>query len=79
VWDRLCKAAGIVDLHIHDFRSFAASEGLEQGIDARTTAKILGHTSSKTTEQHYLNIRRRKTAEAAEQISAAVVKAFNLE
>jgi integrase len=79
LWTKICRAANVRNLHLHDFRSFAASEGLEQGVDARTTAKILGHASSQTTEQHYLRVRKRKTAEAAEKISQAVVKAFELE
>jgi len=71
--------AGVDDLHLHDFRSFAASEGLEQGIDARVTAKLLGHASSQTTEKHYLKVRKRKTAEAALSISRPIAKAFGLE
>jgi integrase len=78
LWGRICGLAGVSDLHLHDFRSYAASEGLEQGIDARVTAKLLGHSSSKTTERHYLNVRRRKTAEAAAAIAVPVAMAFGL-
>jgi integrase len=77
-WHRVCTLAGVEDLHLHDFRSYAASEGLEQGIDARVTAKLLGHSSSRTTEKHYLNVRKRKTAEAAAAIAGPVAKAFGL-
>jgi integrase len=78
VWNRVCATAKVKDLHLHDFRSYAASEGLEQGIDARVTAKLLGHSSSRTTERHYLNVRKRKTAEAAAAIAGPVAKAFGL-
>jgi integrase len=77
-WNLICQEAGVRDLHLHDFRSFAASEGLEQGIDARTTAKLLGHSSSQTTERHYLRVREKMSAKAAEQISSAIVRAFGL-
>jgi integrase len=78
-WNRICAAAGVRDLHLHDFRSFAASEGLEQGIDARTTAKLLGHSNSQTTERHYLRVREKMFAKAAAKISAPIAKAFGLE
>jgi len=78
IFAKLCRQAGIDDLHLHDFRSFVASEGLEQGIDARVTAKLLGHASSQTTERHYLKVRKRKTSEAAISISRPVAKAFGL-
>jgi integrase len=77
--DKICKHAGVNDLHLHDFRSFAASEGLDQGIAPQIAAKILGHRDSRTTERHYQKVRRRATAEAAEKISAPVAKAFGLE
>jgi integrase len=78
LWGRVCRMAGVSDLHLHDFRSYAASEGLDLGIDARVTAKLLGHSSSKTTEKHYLNVRKRKTAEAAAAIAEPVARAFGL-
>jgi len=78
-WNRICRAAGVQNLHLHDFRSFAASEGLEQGIDARTTAKLLGHSNSQTTEKHYLRVREKMFAKAAAKISSAIVKAFGLD
>jgi len=78
LWGRVCRLAGVSDLHMHDFRSHAASEGLELGIDARVTAKLLGHSSSRTTDRHYLNVRKRKTAEAAAAIAEPVARALGL-
>ena len=78
IFAKVRSQAGVDDLHLHDFRSFAASEGLDQGIDARVTAKLLGHASSLTTEKHYLKVRKRKTAEAAMSISRPIAKAFGL-
>jgi integrase len=78
IWKQVCALAKVNDLHMHDFRSFAASEGLEQGIDSRTAAKLLGHSSSRTTEKHYLKVRQRKMAEAAAQIARPIAEAFKL-
>jgi len=78
VWRKICRLANIRDLHLHDFRSFAASEGLERGIDARTTAKLLGHSNSQTTERHYLKVREKKAAQAIAQISSSIANAFGL-
>jgi len=76
LWGRVCRMAGVSDLHLHDFRSRAASEGPEPGIDARVTAKLLGHSSSRTTDRHCLDVRKRKTADAA--IAEPVARAFGL-
>jgi len=70
--------AKVKNLHLHDFRSFAASEGLDRGIDARTTAKVLGHSNSQTTERHYLKVREKKAAQAIAQISSTIADAFGL-
>jgi integrase len=78
VWDKICAMANVSDLHLHDFRSFAASEALAHDIDSRISAKILGHGDSRTTEKHYLKVRLPKVAEAAEITSAPVAKAFGL-
>jgi integrase len=79
IWSIICERAEIENLHLHDFRSFAASEGLDQGISPQIAATVLGHKDSRTTEKHYQKPRRRATAEAAEKIFAPVAKAFGLE
>ena len=79
IWTIICEQAKVADLHLHDFRSFAASEGLDQGISPQIAATVLGHKNSRTTEKHYQKPRRRATAEAAEKIFAPVAKAFGLE
>jgi len=78
-WAKVREKAGVADLRQHDFRSFAVSEGLDQDIAPQIAAKIVGHSSAKTTERHYLSVRDRKTAEAAKKISAKAAKAFGLE
>jgi len=78
-WVKVRNLAGVPDLRQHDFRSFAVSEGLDQDIAPQIAAKIIGHSSAKTTERHYLSVRDRKTAEAAKKISAKAARAFGLE
>jgi integrase len=78
VWNKICTMAGVEDLHLQDFRSFAASESHENDLDILTASKILGHKDSRTTEKHYLKVRMSKVTEAAEIVSAPVAKAFRL-
>lgn len=78
VWMAVRERAGIPDMHLHDFRSFAASESLDKGIATKVAAAILGH-DPRTTERHYQRARDKRVAEAAAQISAPVAQAFGLE
>jgi len=79
IWNKICAMADVEDLHLQDFRSFAASESHEQDLDLLTASKILGHKDSRTTEKHYLKVRMSKVTEAAEIVSAPIAKAFRLE
>jgi len=78
IWNKICEMAKVEDLHLQDFRSFAASESHEQDLDLLTASKILGHKDSRTTEKHYLKVRRPKVTKAAEKVSAPIAKAFGL-
>ena len=78
VWNKICEMAGVEDLHLQDFRSFAASEGHEKGIDVLTASKILGHKDTRTMQKHYTKPRMSKVKEAAEIVSAPVAIAFML-
>lgn len=42
-WDRLCKRAGITDLHFHDLRHEAISRFFEKGLSVPEVALISGH------------------------------------
>lgn len=79
VWMVVRDLAGVPDLHLHDFRSFAASEGLDQDIDPKLTSRVLGHGDQRTTEKHYTKVRNKKAAKVAAKISAPVAVAFGLE
>jgi len=76
IWNKICEMAGVKDLHLQDFRSFAASESHEQDLDIETASKILGHKDSRTTAKHYLKVRMSKVTEAVEKVSAPIAKAF---
>ena len=78
-WLQVCEMAGIEGLHIHDFRSFAASEAQDQGIADKVAATLLGHSDTRTTQKHYAKVRKRSSAEASAKISAPIAQAFGLE
>jgi integrase len=50
-WDRCCKRAGVVDLHIHDLRGRAGVDALE-GSDLEAARALLGHRTQRMTA-HY--------------------------
>jgi integrase len=51
-WRAACRRAGIYDLRFHDLRHTAATRMLEKGIPLQSVAKILGHSSTRTTERY---------------------------
>ena len=75
-WLAVCKKAGVKNLHIHDFRSLAASEGEAQGVPLKTMASLLGHSDTRTVLQHYTNVRRGGAMDAAMKIAAPIAKAL---
>ena len=81
IWDQVLEQAGIPkgSLHLHDFRSFAASEGQDQGIADKVVSTILGHSDTRTTQKHYARVRKASSAAAAASMSAPVARAFGLE
>jgi integrase len=52
---RLRKAAGLPNgISIHSLRATFACHLIEKGVDIYTVSKLLGHSSVKVTERHYL-------------------------
>lgn len=49
-WARICKRAGLEDLHIHDLRRSLASFQIDTGTPLEVIQKTLGHESKTTTE-----------------------------
>jgi integrase len=48
-WEEIRKAAGLVDVHIHDLRRTFASTGIGMGIPELRIATLLGHAAGSTT------------------------------
>ena len=48
-WKRVCKAAGITGLRIHDLRHSYASQLASAGVGLHTIGRLLGHTQAQTT------------------------------
>lgn len=77
-WLLVCEKAGVVGLHLHDFRSFAASEALAQGLSDKAASQVLGHADVRTTQRHYAKVRQAAATEASAKVSAPVAQAFGL-
>jgi integrase len=52
VWRRLCKSAGLTGVRLHDLRHSYASTGAAAGFGLPIIGKVLGHSSSSTTQRY---------------------------
>jgi integrase len=50
---RICKAAGVPRISVHGLRGTWATLTAEAGVSGHVIARELGHTSYKTTQEHY--------------------------
>lgn len=50
---RICKRAGLSDVHIHTIRHTFATRALENGVDVYALSKLLGHAQPSTTLNKY--------------------------
>jgi integrase len=50
---RICRAAGVPVISVHGLRGTWATLTTEAGISGHVIARELGHTSYKTTKEHY--------------------------
>lgn len=53
---RLCLAAGIQEVGLHDFRRTFALESLRAGADVVSVSRLLGHTSLETTKRYLAQV-----------------------
>ena len=70
-WKRICKAAGLDDLRLHDLRHSFASAGVNGGASLPMIGKLLGHSNSLTTER-YSHLQTDPVKAANEQISGRI-------
>ena len=74
-WARICAAAGLTDLRLHDLRHTFASMGAAGGLSLQLIGGLLGHSSIRTTQRyaHLLDTARR---EAVERIGVGLAQAM---
>jgi integrase len=73
-WRRLCKAAGIVNLRLHDLRHSFASELVSSGASLPLIGALLGHASPSTTAR-YAHLYPDAQRAAVERVGAVISNA----
>jgi site-specific recombinase XerD len=69
-FDNAMTKAGITGFRFHDLRHTAASHMVMAGVDMKTVGKIIGHTTTTTTER-YSHLTPEHMRGAIEKLSAA--------
>lgn len=72
IWRKLCKEAGVVNLHLYDLRHTFASAALSAGYSLAQIGELLGHKSP-TTTMRYAHMVDEDAREAAGNTAAALV------
>lgn len=75
-WERLCKAARIENVRLHDLRHSFASVGAAGGLSLPVIGALLGH-SQPTTTARYAHLAASPLHQAADTIGARLVAAMN--
>ncbi len=71
-WKALLQAAGVRDARLHDARHTAATMLLQQGVPARVSMQVLGHSQISLTLGTYSHVVPELADEAAERMGAAL-------
>jgi integrase len=74
-WALVSTRAGLAGLRLHDLRHSFASVGAGSGLGLPIIGKLLGHSSSKTTER-YAHLAADPLRRASDAISGAIAKAM---
>jgi integrase len=69
---RLCQAAGVRRVRLHDLRHTFATLAMEQGVPARVVAAQLGHASAAIAMDRYAHVSAEAALQAASAVSAAL-------
>ena len=75
-WARLCKAAGLSGVRVHDLRHAHASQAVQGGASLYQTGHLLGHKAQQTTAR-YAHIHDDDTRELADTVSEALDAALD--
>lgn len=78
-WGKICKDAGVTNLQFRDLRKVSPTTATELGVAVETSAKVLGHTTTRMTDKHYVNTSdemMRQTRELLETVAATRAKAM---
>jgi integrase len=73
---RLCEAAKISGVRLHDLRHYVATRLLSDGVDVRTVAGRLGHRNAATTLNVYAHFLAETDRDAARQLGAIFTNAL---
>lgn len=73
-WEKLCKAAKIDGLRVHDLRRSLASFAQDAGIGTALVAAQLGHADPATTLRHYTALAGKAQQEAIAVVVASLVQ-----
>jgi integrase len=73
---RLCEAAGVGGVRLHDLRHYVATRLLANGVDVRTVAGRLGHRNAATTLNVYAHFLAETDRDAARQLGDVLVDAL---
>lgn len=75
-WKRLCKAAKLENMRIHDLRHSFASTAASAGVPLQVLGGILGHSSPQTTAR-YAHLWQDPVRQAAELVGSKISEARN--
>ena len=73
IWNQFRAFAGLPDVRLHDLRHSYASIAVQNRIDLEPISKLLGHSSTETTER-YAHLNDSNVAEAAETVGADIFR-----
>ena len=73
LWEELCGAAKLTELHVHDLRHHYASMGITAGLSLPQIGGLLGHASPLTTAR-YAHLVDEAAAAAAAKVAEMVIK-----
>lgn len=71
-WSRLCEAAKIKDVRLHDLRRTHSSHAAGLGVELLSTSKMLGHSSVQVTESVYSVVEAQKLRPVANKVAGSL-------